>query len=335
MKYYVGVDIGGSNIRTIFGTDTKILLKLVSPTRKSGPVDTVVSQVIEMIDRGINILQITKTDLFGIGTSSASPFVDGGTRIWTPNISGVGNDWKDIPYMIPLKSHFGEHLVYSLANDCVSSVKAEQLFGAGQGYENLVYVTISTGVGGGIIANNHLVEGKSRNAAHEGHLVVEKGGDLCGCGQRGCIESIASGKAIARRAQERGLANPEGNRLTTKEVFDLYRQGEPTAQALIHETIEYLGMMFSGIISISDPELIIIGGSVFINNKDIIMDRLVDYVMKNSFQAISKGVKFVESELKDFVGDLAGLSLIFPEEITQLWQKLKPWTKTDFPIQEV
>ncbi|MHA1520912.1 MAG: ROK family protein, partial [Promethearchaeota archaeon] len=123
--------------------------------------------------------------------------------------------------------------------------------------------------------------------------------------------------------------------LTTKEVFDLYRQGNPTAQALINETIEYLGVMFSGIISIADPELIIIGGSVFINNKDIILDRLVDYVMKNSFQTISKGVRFVESELKDFVGDLAGISLIFPEEIIQSWQKLKPWTKTGFPIQEV
>ncbi|MHA1522231.1 MAG: ROK family protein, partial [Promethearchaeota archaeon] len=250
MKYYIGVDIGGSNIRTIFGTDTEILLKLVSPTRKTGPVDTVVSQVIEMIEHGMKVLNISKEDLYGIGTSSASPFVDGGTRIWTPNISGVGNDWKDIPYMIPLKNHFGEHLVYSLANDCVSSVKAEQLFGAGKGFENLVYVTISTGVGGGIIANNHLVEGKSRNAAHVGHLIVEKDGDLCGCGQRGCIESIASGKAIARRAKERGLTNPEGNRLTTKEVFDLYRQGNPTAQALINETIEYLGVMFSGIISI-------------------------------------------------------------------------------------
>jgi len=326
-KYYIGVDIGGTNVRTVFATDSEYLLKIVQPTRKTGPDTTLVSQVIQMIESGLSTLNIHKGEIYGIGTSSAGPFVDGGTKIWTPNISGVGNDWKGVPYIKPLREYFGPNCILGLANDCVSSVKAEQLFGAGQGYSNLVYVTISTGVGGGIIVNNHLLKGKSKNAGHVGHLIVKKDGPLCGCGQHGCIESIASGRAIVRRAKEQGIKLENGKGLTTKDVFDLYHQGNAKAQELIHETIEYLGIMFSDIISIADPEIIIIGGSVFIYNQDLLLPKIISYVKDNSFAQISKGVKFVPSQLKEFVGDLAGLSLIFPSEVISKWQQLQPWRK--------
>lgn len=324
-KYYIGVDIGGTNVRTVFATDSEYLLKLVQPTRKTGPDTTLSSQVIEMIESGLSTLNINKDEIYGIGTSSAGPFVEEGTKIWTPNISGVGNDWKGVPYVQPLKEHFGPNCVLGLANDCVSSVKAEQLFGAGRGYSNLVYVTISTGIGGGIIVNNHLLEGKSKNAGHIGHMIVKKDGPLCGCGQHGCIESIASGRSIVRRAKELGITKEKSGNLTTKDVFDLYRQGKNEATAIIDETIEYLGVMFSNIISIADPEIIIIGGSVFLYNQDILLPKIVNYVKDHSYRQISKGVKFVPTELKDFVGDLAGLSLIFPSEVISKWQKLQPW----------
>lgn len=332
MKYYIGVDIGGTYVRTIFGGSDQVLLKLKSPTRKTGPVDTLVNQVIEMIESGLKELAITNADIYGIGTSSAGPFVQNGTRIWTPNVSGIGNDWEDVPYMLPLQEHFGSHIHYALANDCVSSVKAEQLFGAGKGYQNLVYVTISTGIGGGIIVNNHLLEGKSKNAGHVGHMIVKKDGPLCGCGQHGCIESIASGRAIARRAKEMGILYSKNAQITAKDVFALYREGNSEAIQLINETIEYLGIMFSGVISIADPEVIIIGGSVFNFNKDILLEPLMDYVKTHSYGAISKGVQFVGSELGDFVGDLAGLSLIFPPEIIKSWQSYRPWVRSDIDL---
>lgn len=324
-KYFIGVDIGGTNVRVVFATDSEFLLKIIRPTQKKGSETTLINQIIEMIELGLSTLQIQKEEVFGVGTSSAGPFVDRGTRIWTPNISGDGNDWKDVPYLIPLQEYFGLQCKYGLANDCVSSVKAEHLFGAGQGFSNLVYVTISTGIGGGIIVNGHLLEGKSKNAGHIGHLIVKKDGPLCGCGQHGCIESIASGKSILRRAKEQGIIVKDGTELTTKKVFDLYREGNPKAKTLIHETIEYLGIMFSDIISLTDPEIIIIGGSVFMNNKDILLPRIIAYISEHSFRQIAEGVKFVPSELKDFVGDLAGLSLIFPPSVIQRWQNLKPW----------
>ena len=160
MEYYVGVDIGGTHVRVVVCHQTRILLKIMAPTVKKGPREALAQQVIHLIEEALLELHISHEDLAGIGTSSAGPFVDG-ISLNSPNICGstYDNDWETIPYLTLLKHHFGSSIPILLENDCVSSVQAEHLFGAGRGYAHSVYITLSTGVGGGIMAANHGLSG--------------------------------------------------------------------------------------------------------------------------------------------------------------------------------
>ncbi|MHA1583661.1 MAG: ROK family protein [Promethearchaeota archaeon] len=328
MAFYVGVDIGGTKVRVVIADARQILLKIVQFTIKQGPSDTLVNQVIKMIKQGIRELDLLKTDLKGIGISSAGPFVNG-TSIFSPNICGpeLGNDWTAIPMVSTLRDTFGSQIPIELANDCVSSVQAEHLFGAGKGYDNCVYITISTGVGAGVIVDNHLMQGKGHNAGHFGHIILKKDGPLCGCGQRGCAESILSGRSIAKRAKEAGMKYNGTSDFSAKEVFDLYREGDKIAKQIISETIEYLGVFFSSVINVTDTEVIILGGSVIFFNEDILIPAVKKYLETHSYHPISDGVEIKISVLRENVGDLAGLSLILPESIITKWQVSEPWKK--------
>lgn len=324
--HYVGVDIGGTNVRVVVANQDRILLKITSFTVRRGPPESLATQITHMIHRALDELSLSKDQIQGIGTSSAGPFVNG-ESLSAPNICGVDNDWHVIPYLQVLKDNFGPKISYELANDCVSSVKAESLFGAGRGYKNCVYITISTGIGGGIITDGMLLQGKGKNAGHIGHTIIKKDGDRCGCKQRGCAESIISGKNIVRRAKEAGFLVNGSPDFTTKDVFDAFRKKDPIVQKVIQETIEYMGILFINVINITDTECIIVGGSVFVNNKDILLEPLQNYIAEKSLPAISEGVQIKPAELGEFVGDLAGLSLVIPSTWVEQWQKTKPWAK--------
>ncbi len=325
---YIGVDIGGTNVRVVFAQKSQLLLKISQSTIKSGSEESLANQVIGLIKSGLDQLEIPIELVGGIGISSAGPFVNG-THIFCPNISGPkqGNSWGAVPFINLLKKAFSQSIVIEMENDCVSSVKAEHLFGVGRGYSHLVYVTISTGVGTGMIIDGHLCQGKGHNAGHFGHIVLQKDGPLCGCGNRGCVESLISGKSIVREAIECGLNPPKNSKITTKYVFDCYRKHNPIAEHVIRETIEYLGIFFSNIINVTDCELIIIGGSVFYHNYDVLLDPVIKYLDKHSYPALRRGVEFKLVGLGEYVGDVAGLSLVIPPEWISKWQESKPWEK--------
>lgn len=318
------MDIGGTNLRCVIADEDRLLIKIASDTVKKGPPESLGTQITNMIYRAIKEVGISKDQIKGIGTSSAGPFVNG-ESLKTPNICGVDNDWDVIPYIQVLKSNFGPNIRYELENDCVSSAKAEWLFGAGKGHKNCVYITISTGVGSGIITDNVLLEGKGKNAGHFGHIVMKRNGDICGCGQRGCIETIISGKNIARRAIAAGLKYKNSTDFSTKEVFELYRANDPIAKKIIEETIEYMALFFINVINVTDTEVLIVGGSVFINNQDILLPGVQNYISEHSMVVLSEGVQFVPPKLGPFVGDMAGLSLVIPQNWIEKWQTSKPW----------
>lgn len=324
--FFVGVDIGGTNVRVIIADENNLLVKITADTCKTGPIDALPTQVIEMIEKAVNTLGIQKNQIKCIGTSSAGPFVER-KSLKSPNICGQGNDWDIIPYIELLKSHFGDDVHYELANDCVSSVKAEHLFGAGRGYNDCVYITISTGVGTGVVSDGHLIEGKGGNAGHFGHTVVEKDGPLCGCGQYGCIEAFVSGTAIAQRAKHAGLRINAKTDYTAKEVCELYRDGNTIAREIIDQTIQYLGLLFINIINATDTKLLIVGGSVFLKDGALFKKPVEEYIANNSMRPLSEGVKVVYPELGEYVGDIAGLSMVLPDKIIEQWQNQRPWEK--------
>ncbi|MCC7265069.1 MAG: ROK family protein [Candidatus Latescibacteria bacterium] len=178
--------------------------------------------------------------------------------------------WNEIDLPGMLKAELGLPAV--VENDANAGALGELRFGAGQGCRHLVYLTISTGIGGGIIIDGSLYRGAKGQAGERGHLPVLPGGPRCDCGNQGCLEALASGKSIGRRAEEACAARPErgsallalaaGAALSAETVFAAAGQGDPLALELVDETCRYLGLGLAMVVNTLSPELIVLGGGV-------------------------------------------------------------------------
>lgn len=183
-----------------------------------------------------------------------------------PNLPG----WDEFPVVRMVEERLGVPVL--LDNDANAAALGEHEYGAGRGFRHLIYLTISTGIGGGIIIGSRLVHGVGDGAGEVGHMVVEPGGPPCPCGGRGCLEALCSGTSIARRAAEalsRGggpssLSRGGGRAgdITARAVADAAAQGDRLAAEVWDETVRYLALGLSNIVAVLAPEAIILGGGV-------------------------------------------------------------------------
>ena len=202
-----------------------------------------------------------------------------------------------------------------LANDGNAAVLAEHRFGAGRGVRNLVYLTISTGVGGGVIANDHLMVGENGNGGELGHICVRAGGRPCRCGSRGCIEAYCSGTSIAERAREAldaggmaagvlaGIEPP----IRAEDVVAAARNGDPTARAVWEETVELLGLGIVSIVNAFNPRLILLGGGVA-QAGAMLLDPIRRIVKERAMPWLSDVVEIAPAQLGDRVGLLGAVA---------------------------
>lgn len=180
--------------------------------------------------------------------------------------------WENVPLRDWLQSALG--VPVSVDNDANAAALGEWCFGAGQGYDSLLYVTVSTGIGGGWIVDGRLYRGADGMAGEIGHMVIQPEGPLCVCGRRGCLEAIACGPAIARRARERLRAEPEAGkplrqlvdgdveRVTAEHVSRAAEAGDELAQQVLDEAARALGFGISGAITLMNPQRVVVGGGV-------------------------------------------------------------------------
>ncbi|MDH5795766.1 MAG: ROK family protein, partial [Candidatus Bathyarchaeota archaeon] len=208
----VGIDLGGTNVRIALGDEEgRILARLSEETEKTKGPEGISSQTIEMI-RSIGDRWTEAREIQGIGIGSAGPLdLKRGGLMKPTNIP-----YDFVPLVEPLEDEFG--LPTHLLNDCSSGVMGERFFGAGNDHENLAYITLSTGIGGGIFVDGHLLVGKDGNATEVGHFTIDyEGRLLCGCGKRGHWEAYCSGEGIPNFVrlllQERPREGLEGSLL--------------------------------------------------------------------------------------------------------------------------
>ena len=259
-----GIDIGGTKISIALArADGGIVAKQRFETRvESGP-SAVLENISAAIDRMIGEGPLA---LAAIGIGSPAPIdIEKGLVLSPSNLPG----WSEFPIVDLLRERFG--VPVQLENDANAAALGEHAYGAGRGYRNLFYVTVSTGVGGGVIINGQLYRGVATAAGEIGHTIVQPDGILCNCGSVGCLETISSGLHIARRARER-LANgaasilrdlvPNSDEITARDVVDAVRRGDPLAASIWDETCHYLSIGIANAISILAPEIVIIGGGV-------------------------------------------------------------------------
>ncbi|RME33531.1 MAG: ROK family protein, partial [Thermoflexia bacterium] len=268
--------------------------------------------VLGRIREAIRSVWPERGEVAALALSAPGP-VDARTGVvrFTPNIPG----WKDVP-LRDLMADFG--VPTFVANDANLAALGEYRFGAGRGVRDLVYLTISTGIGGGVLIDGRLFEGGQGLGGEVGHIVVEPDGPPCGCGGYGCLEAVASGTAIAREARaavERGTptllsrmaAHPQD--LTAREVVEAARQGDALSLHIMERAGRYLGLAIVSLMYLLNPALIILGGSVAIGAGDLLLTPLRRTVRERSQQVYWENTPIVYAALGDDVGLLGALAL--------------------------
>jgi glucokinase len=193
------------------------------------------------------IAPLITDDVTGIGLCSPGPLdYRTGVVINPPNLPY----WRDFPLVSETTRAFG--LPARLDNDANAAALAEVLWGAGKAYRHVFYATLGTGVGSGFVIDGRIFHGRTGNAAEGGHVTIDYRGPVCGCGKPGCIEALASGPAIARRA---GMARAE-------DVGAAFAAGDAKAKAVLAETAELLAVWLGNVVDLLDPDVIVIGGGV-------------------------------------------------------------------------
>lgn len=281
MSIVLGVDLGATNVRVALSdVEGRILLKRTGRTTGGTGLD-VVRQIVEMGRNALSSLGLTDRSLKAVGVGSIGPLdLKKGLIVNPPNLR-VGI----IPIVEGIEKHFNAPV--KLLNDCVAAVLGEKRFGAGRNMENLVYVTISTGIGGGAIVDGHLLLGKDGNAHEVGHIVVDKEGLLeCGCGKRGHWEAYCSGSGMVNYAKLllkewcvdfdksslRKLFQEDFSNAAPKMLFEAAREGDEVALRIIGEIGVLNAIGFANIVNAYDPELITVGGSVALFNSELILE---------------------------------------------------------------
>ena len=262
---YIGIDLGGTKIAgAITGNDgDNIVNKIVIPTEMEKGKEAVTGNVIKCIDSLVATSSDNKIEAIGIGIPGR---IKDNTILNAPNLSC----WNGVNPADLLGKHFNTS-VYT-DNDANTAALAELLFGAGVGLSDFLFITISTGIGGGIISGGKLIRGYNQTAGEIGHMIIAPGETVCGCGQRGCLEAMASGTHLTNRLRQRLAENPETIMLemvdnnpelaTTHHLSSALKQGDSLALELVQKNASYIALGLLNYIQMLDPQRIIIGGGL-------------------------------------------------------------------------
>lgn len=330
----VGVDLGGTQIRSSVMRGATLLSRVGLLTGEDPHPDLVIPRMEEAVERALAAANVTLDEVAGIGIGAPGP-LDSRTGVVfsPPNLVG----WHNVPLQNIFFTRFNVPIF--VENDANAAALAEYMFGAGRGSQEIVYLTISTGIGGGVIAGGRILTGIVGTAAELGHMTIDLRGPRCNCGNIGCLESLASGTAIARRAHEL-LEQGKGGRLldfarshqpsTQKDdtpadrewarsnplqlnahtVAQAAEAGVPEARAIIEQAAEALGVGLVNVIHIFNPERVILGGGVSQIGEPLLAPalRIVD---ERAMSVPGSAAQIILAELGSDVGIIGAGALVY------------------------
>lgn len=316
MKTAIGIDIGGTKISMVLGTSAgRILSQRRISTRTGNETKLCIEELKKNLSELMSEARRRKTILLGIGVGIPGA-VD--TRTGkvprSPHLGG----WKGMPLRGILEKH--SRLPVVVANDANAAAVAEKIFGQGKNLDNFVYMTVSTGIGGGIYTGGHLLEGANYVAGEVGHMIIVPEGELCRCGNQGCLEAYSSGTAIARYAEsqvrkgKRTILSDrmarEG-RLSAKDVGEAARKKDTVALKAYEKAGYYLGIGIANILNILNPKKVILGGGVWQSAPARFHRFMMQSCRHHAWPEAFAKVEIVRSRLRGTVGDLGALALVF------------------------
>lgn len=271
-----GIDIGGTKIAVAL---ENLNGEKVASRRLPTQTEIGARAIIENVFRAITeMLAENRVDLAAVGIGCPSPLdIEKGLVMSPSNL----RDWDNFPIVKLFGERFNIPVV--LDNDANTAALGEYVHGAGRGFKNIIYITVSTGIGGGIIINGEIFHGVGAGAGEIGHTIVQPDGIRCNCGSTGCLETICAGVHIARRARER-LANGEPSimremtanisKITAKTVVEAMRRNDKPAIEIWDETCRYLAVGIANSITLLAPEAVVIGGGIAAATGEILFEPL-------------------------------------------------------------
>ncbi|MYK17192.1 ROK family protein, partial [Candidatus Poribacteria bacterium] len=309
--YVVGIDIGGTKLATVVADNTgHILNKVRRPTLAERGPEYALQLLFDMVHETIELAGLARTTISAIGVSCGGPLdTKTGIVYSPPNLPG----WDALPLKAKLESEF--QIPVTIENDANASALAEYRFGGGRGYNAVLYMTMSTGIGGGIVLDGQVYHGANDSAGEVGHQILLPDGPLCGCGKRGCLEALCSGPAIARRAQAAvrnekasatALLDLTGGRVEdvrSEHVLAAARRDDALALQLVEETGYYMGWGIANLVNILNPDIVLLG-TIAIAAGDLLLDPIRKTVSEFAMTRPAEAVKIVPAELGEALGDL-------------------------------
>ena len=304
MKKYFGVDIGGTTVKMgYFDEAGKLVDKWEIPTVKDNGGEKILPDVVKAIESKLAAEGVEKDALAGVGIGVPGPIFADGTVNRCVNLGwGVFNVADKVRELLGMPE-----LAVKVGNDANVAALGEMFKGSGEGYKNLVMVTLGTGVGGGIILDGKILTGTTGGAGEIGHMPVGLNEtECCGCGNKGCLEQYASATGIVKVAKkilaecdtETPLRNMEG--FSAKDVMELAKGGDEVAVAVIEQLGDYLGKALAHIACVVNPSAFVIGGGVS-KAGQFLIDVIEKHFKKNAFVPCSD-VKFVIASLGNDAG---------------------------------
>ncbi|MFS0558251.1 ROK family protein [Brevibacillus sp. 179-C9.3 HS] len=288
-EYAIGLDLGGTKILTgLVDRGGRIIAQKQLPTFAEEGEKAVIERVLSAIHDVLSASGIDPRKVRGVGIASAG--VINSERSEVVFASNLG--WRNVPIGTLIEQRFG--LPVRLFNDANAAAIAEWLWGAGAGTQNMIYVTVSTGVGAGVISGGRLICGRDGSAGEFGHISIDWNGPSCSCGNRGCLENYASGTAIENAARHK--LTTTNDPVTAKSISEAALAGDPFSEQIIKQAGFYLGVGAANLIYLFNPEVIVFGGGVM-NASTILMPEIKKSMRDRCIPGLAQDVRVVLSQI--------------------------------------
>lgn len=311
-KYIYGIDIGGTTVKMgLFDEKGDMPEKWEIVTRKENNGENILPDIVKSIKEKNTEKSIETDDILGIGMGVPGPITEDGRVLKCANLG-----WGIFSVADEMSKLTGVEKV-KVGNDANVAALGEQWRGGGRGFDNIVMVTLGTGVGGGIIMDGKILTGENGAAGEIGHITVNPKETLtCGCGCKGCLEQYSSATGVIRMAKERLEASDKPSELRKfaadeiggKEVFDAYKAGDELAAEAVNEFAIYLGMGLGNVASVVDTQAFVIGGGLS-KNGPVVIDIVKEQYKKNVMFAL-KNTEFRLAELGNDAGMYGAVRMV-------------------------
>jgi glucokinase len=312
-KIFVGIDLGGTNVKIgCFDSELKLISKTAMATEADIGPEVVVEKMAQTVEKLLADGGFSLQDVGAAGMGSPGPAnYREGIIIRAANMP----KFKNTPLAHMLSERIGKPVVFE--NDANVACWGEYAFGAGKGTSDMVFFTLGTGIGGGIINKGKLLHGFGDNAAELGHILIHPGGRKCNCGQRGCVEAYASANSTAKRASEAVKAGVQSSlkkvlekkgEITCEDVYEHLAAGDKLAKKITDETAEALAILCIDVLHSTEPKRIVFSGGM-IAAGDVLLNRIKYYFNEHIWSLKKETVEICFATLGEDAGIIGAAAL--------------------------